>query len=61
MSLLNADHNKKLKDAANSRPDTRPRVGRSVELSAQVSHTPSSGKPNIVQEEKNNLHKHKNL
>lgn len=38
MNLVNADHNKKLKDAANARPDTRPRVGKSVELSAQVSH-----------------------
>jgi len=55
MSLLNADYNKKLKDAASARPDTRPRVGRSVELSAQVSHTPSGGKPSIVQEEKRQL------
>jgi len=52
MNLVNADHNKKLKDAASARPDTRPRVGRSVELSAQVSHMPSSGKPSVVQEEK---------
>jgi len=55
MSLLNADYNKRLKDAANARPDTRPRVGRSVELSAQVSHTPSGGKPSVVQEEKRQL------
>lgn len=52
MSLLNADYNKRLKDAANARPDTRPIVGKSTQLSAQVSHTPSSGKPSVVQESK---------
>lgn len=55
MSLLNADYNKKLKDAASARPDTRPRVGKSVNLSAQVSHTPSSGKPNVVKENKTQI------
>lgn len=55
MSLLNADYNKRLKDAANARPDTAPRVGRSVELSAQVSHTPSSGKPSAVQASKSSV------
>jgi hypothetical protein len=52
MSLLNADYNKRLKDAASARPDTRPRVGKSVDLSAQVSHMPSSGKPSVVQSNK---------
>lgn len=55
MSLLNADYNKKLKDAASARPDTRPRVGKSVNLSAQVSHTPSSGKPSVVKENKTQI------
>lgn len=55
MSLLNADYNKRLKDAANARPDTAPRVGRSVELSAQVSHIPSSGKPSAVQANKSSV------
>lgn len=50
MTLLNADYNKRLKDAANARPDTRPKVGKSVELSAQVSHT--TNKPSVVQENK---------
>jgi hypothetical protein len=55
MSLLNADYNKRLKDAASARPDTRPRVGRSVELSAQVSHTPSSNKSSVVRENKTQI------
>lgn len=55
MNLLNADYNKKLKDAANARPDTRPRVGKSTNLSAQVSHTPSSGKPNPVKANKTEI------
>lgn len=55
MSLLNADYNKKLKDAAIARPDTRPRVGRSIQLSAQVSHTPSSNKPSAVKENKTQI------
>jgi len=52
MALLNADYNKRLKDAANARPDTRPRVGKSVELSAQVSHSRPSAKVNPVTDNK---------
>jgi len=52
MPLLTADHNKKLKDAANARPDTRPRVGKAANLSAQVAYRPSGNNASAVEENK---------